>query len=480
MDQPIKTETAAHVEKTRLADMFTPAHIGATLMLGGGIALHAVEVYISITVMPSVVRDIGGLDLFAWTTTLFVAASLLGSVFITARPRGISLRTAYVIGAIFFGAGSLAAAVAPSMILVVLGRAVQGFGAGLIVALGYAFVRHAYPERLWNRASTIYAAVWGAATFIGPSLGGFFAHGHLWRIAFAIPLPFTIIMAIAAPRLLPEAPDDRDRIVVPLPQILSMVAAVVMLSLAGSSEVHAVRMAWLAAAVASAVALLVFERRLPTKLFPHGATKLSTPLGLIYAFMLLVLLVLSSDVYIPYFLQELHGVPPLFSGYLVGLVALGWTIGAFLTTHYTGNKAIGAIIFGAALQLAGTALLTVTMAQADPQANATLIALVSAGIFFMGAGVGLGWAHLVALVIRLSRDDEKDRASAAITMMQSLGSGFGAALAGVIVNSTGLLDPGGVAGNISAAYWLFLLFALPASAALLAGFALKRRLSAVG
>lgn len=458
--------------------MFAPGHLGATLMLGGGIALHAVEVYISITVMPSVVRDIGGLDLFAWTTTLFVAASLLGSVFITARPRGVSLRMAYVIGSIFFGAGSLAAAVAPSMILVVLGRAVQGFGAGLIVALGYAFVRHAYPERLWNRASTIYAAVWGAATFIGPSLGGLFAAGHWWRLAFAIPLPFTIIMAIAAPRLLPEAPDDRTRITVPLPQIFSMVAAVVMLSLAGSSAVHEIRMAWLAAAVASAGLLLVFERRRSAKLFPHGATRLSTPLGLIYAFMLLVLLVLSSDVYIPYFLQELHGVPPLFSGYLVGLVALGWTIGAFLTTHYTGNRAIASIIFGAALQLAGTAMLAVTMARADPQADLILLSVVSAGIFFMGAGVGLGWAHLVALVIRLSREDEKDRASAAITMMQSLGSGFGAALAGVIVNSTGLLDPGGVAGNISAAFWLFLLFALPAAAALITGFGLKRRLSA--
>ena len=480
MDQPIQSKAEAKPEKTRLSEMFAPAHLGATLMLGGGIALHAVEVYISITVMPSVVRDIGGLDLFAWTTTLFVAASLLGSVFITARPRGISLRQAYVIGALFFGAGSLAAAVAPSMILVVLGRAVQGFGAGLIVALGYAFVRHAYPERLWNRASTIYAAVWGAATFIGPSLGGLFAQGALWRIAFAIPLPFTLLMALAAPRLLPEAPDERDRIIVPLPQILSMVAAVVMLSLAGSSPVHSIRMAWLAAAVTSAAALLVFERRLPTKLFPEGATRLSTPLGLIYGFMLLVLLVLSSDVYIPYFLQELHGVTPLVSGYLVGLVALGWTIGAFITTHHDGSRAIRAIIAGGALQLVGTVLLTVTMARANPEADLFLVSLVSAGIFLMGAGVGLGWAHLVALVIRLSREDEKDRASAAITMMQSLGSGFGAALAGVIVNSTGLLDPDGTAGNISAAHWLFLLFALPAAAALLAGLALRRRLLVEG
>ncbi len=467
-----------HHERARFFDLFLPAHLGATLMLGGGIALHAIEVYISITVLPSVVRDIGGLDLFAWTTTIFVAAALLGSVFISARPKGISLRKAYVIGSIFFGAGSIFAALAPNMMLVVAGRAVQGFGAGLIVALGYAFVRHAYPERLWSRASALYAAVWGAATFIGPSLGGLFADGHLWRIAFAIPAPFTALMAIFGPLRLPEAPDDRTEISVPIVQVLLMVAAVVMLSLAGSAENPALRFGWLAASIASAVGLVVAERRLSTSVFPDGATRLSTPLGLIYGFQLLVLLVLSADVYIPYFLQELHGVPPLFSGYLVALVALGWTAGAFLTTHHTGNRAIASIVLGAALQIVGTVSLVFTMAEYNPGSDLGMLGLVSVGIFFMGAGVGLGWAHLVALVIRLAPDLEKDKASAAITIMQSLGSGFGAALAGVIVNSTGLIDPGGIEGNLDAAWWLFALFTLPSLAALLAGLALKRRLSA--
>lgn len=467
-----------HQDRARFWDLFHPAHLGATLMLGGGIALHAIEVYISITVLPSVVRDIGGLDLFAWTTTIFVAAALLGSVFISARPKGMSLRRAYVVGAVFFGVGSILTALAPTMVLVVAGRAVQGFGAGLIVALGYAFVRHAYPERLWSRASALYAAVWGAATFIGPSLGGLFAEGHLWRIAFAIPAPFTALMAIFGPLRLPEGPDDRTEISVPIVQVLLMVAAVVMLSLAGSAESAVFRFGWLAASVLAAVGLVVTERALSTSVFPQGATRLSTPLGLIYGFQLLVLLVLSADVYIPYFLQELHGIPPLFSGYLVALVALGWTSGAFLTTHHTGNRAIASIVFGAALQIVGTASLVFTMAQVNPGSGLGLIAIISAGIYFMGAGVGLGWAHLVALVIRLAPDREKDKASAAITIMQSLGSGFGAALAGVIVNSTGLIDPGGEAGNVSAAWWLFAVFTVPAAAALFAGLALKRRLSA--
>lgn len=478
MDEQAARNRDGEAPRARLGDIFVPRHLGATLMLGGGISLHAVEVYISTTVLPSVVRDIGGLPLFAWATTIYVACSLIGSVFITARPRGISLRRTYQIGAVFFGLGSLFAALSPTMPLLIAGRGIQGFGAGIIVALGYAFVRHAYPERLWNMASTLYAAVWGAATFIGPTIGGLFAGGALWRFAFALPVPFTAIMALAAARLLPDAPDDRGDVRIAFPQILMMVAAVVLLSLAGSAEEPLLRALWLGLALASAFGVVLAERLLVVRLFPEGATRLSTPLGLIYGFMVLVLLVLSSDIYIPYFLQELHGVPPLVSGYLVALVALGWTAGAFRTTHHTGRQALRSIILGAGLQLAGTLSLALTLARHNPETGIGLMVAVAAGIFLLGAGVGLGWAHLVALVLRLARDDEKDRASTAITIMQSLGSGFGAASAGVVANSTGLIDPGGTAGNVSAAFWLFLLFALPSCLALTAGLFLKRRLEA--
>lgn len=48
-----------------------------SLALVGGVALHAINVYIATTILPSVVRDIGGLDLYAWNTTVFVVASIM-------------------------------------------------------------------------------------------------------------------------------------------------------------------------------------------------------------------------------------------------------------------------------------------------------------------------------------------------------------------------------------------------------------------
>ena len=59
------------------------------LALAGGVMLHAVNIYIVATMLPSVVRDIGGLDYYAWSTTLFVAASILGSALSARLLRGM-------------------------------------------------------------------------------------------------------------------------------------------------------------------------------------------------------------------------------------------------------------------------------------------------------------------------------------------------------------------------------------------------------
>lgn len=451
----------------RLSSLFSRANIAGTLMLGGGVALHAVETYITATLMPSVVRDIGGLPLFAWATTLYVAASVLGSIFIAVRPEGVSLNRTFVFGALLFGLGSLVCAIAPVMQVLLLGRAVQGLGAGLLVTLGYSFIRFVYPEPLWSTATTLYAAIWGIATFLGPSIGGVFAAGSAWREAFLILIPIAGLMAFAAPRLLPAGEDERLVTRAPFLQILLLLAAVLLVSFAGSVAAVGLRAALAALAGLAVVLMVLAERRANARLLPEGTARLASPLARIYLVMLLMLVALASDIYIPYFLQELHGVTPLVSGYLVALVALGWTASAFLVAGLGGRAATLSIALGTLIEALATGLLIFFLARHNPQTSLGVLVPASIAIFGMGFGVGLGWAHLVTLVLRRAPDGEKDKASAAITTMQSLGSAFGAALSGVAVNSTGLLDPGGIAGKAQAATWLYGLFVLPALVAFL-------------
>lgn len=455
------TEAPPVSAPSRLSDLFSGANLFPTLMLGGGISLHAIETYITATLMPSIVRDIGGLSLFAWATTLYVAASVVGSIFVAVRPAGVSLNRCYVAGAALFGVGSLICAVAPLMEVVLVGRAVQGLGAGLLVTLGYSFIRFVYPERLWRKASTLYAAIWGVATFLGPSIGGVFANGSAWREAFAMLVPIALAMALLAPRRLPRGEDRHEVAPAPYAQIALLLASVLFVSFAGSVTAVPLRTALVGLATVAIVAMVAIERRAQARLLPAGAVRLSSMLARIYLIMLLMLVALASDIYIPYFLQGLHGVTPLVSGYLVAVLALGWTAAAFLTAGLSGRRAVVSIAAGTLVEAVSTGALLFLLARANPDTSVATLAPATIAIFGMGFGVGMGWAHLVTLVLKRAPEDEKDKASAAITTMQSLGSAFGAALAGVAANSTGLLDPGGVAGNISAASWLYGLFAFP-------------------
>ncbi|PST20850.1 MFS transporter [Rhizobium sp. JAB6] len=453
--------------------LFSPKLLPATLMLGGGVTLYAVESYITATIAPSIVRDIGGLELFSWMTTLFVAAGVLGSITVATRPKGMGLRAVYIVAALTFGVGSLACAIAPTMPMLLVGRAAQGYGSGMLSGLAYAFIRFIYPQPLWRRASTLYAAIWGVATVLGPTLGGLFAVGGAWREAFIILVPLAVIMALSARRLLPDVADDRIDTRTPLAQIALLLIAVLFVSIAGTVEHGTYKVVLITASIILVTAMVLIERKSEVRLLPHGAVMLGNPIARLYLTIFTMTLVLTSDIYIPYFLQTLHGVTPLVSGYLVALVALGWTIAAFLSNSFSGRRAALAIIAGCIVETAATASLIPFLATSTPFDTVARFAPAVITMFLMGFGVGLGWAHLVTRIIGLARKADEDKASAAISMTQSLGGAFGAALAGVIVNGAGLTDPGGIAGALSAANWLYVLMAIPGLIAIILSFTIK-------
>ncbi|MCQ6493184.1 hypothetical protein NPN24_27845, partial [Vibrio parahaemolyticus] len=79
-----------------------------------------VNMYIATTAMPSVIADIGGLDFYAWATTLFVVASILGSALTAKLLNGSGPRGAYVLATSIFALGTLTSALAPSMPVLLL------------------------------------------------------------------------------------------------------------------------------------------------------------------------------------------------------------------------------------------------------------------------------------------------------------------------------------------------------------------------
>src|SRR5579863_8181572 len=110
------------------SELVRGGNAGRSAVVGGGMIIHAFNTFIVTTILPSVVRDIGGLRYFAWSTVLYVVASLLGGALCARLLRGVGARNAYRAALLGFAAGSVACALAPAMPVLLVGRVVQGLG----------------------------------------------------------------------------------------------------------------------------------------------------------------------------------------------------------------------------------------------------------------------------------------------------------------------------------------------------------------
>src|SRR5690606_32201850 len=92
-------------------------------------------------------------------------------------------------------------------------------------------------------------------------------------------------------------------------------------------------------AVVAVLVLGVVDRRTAARLFPLGTFSFGSVLAPLFAMMLLLNAAIVSDLFVPYFLQHLHGQVPLIAGYMVALVAVGWSTGSIVTSSWTGHRA---------------------------------------------------------------------------------------------------------------------------------------------
>ncbi|MGY4638311.1 MFS transporter [Pseudomonas sp. TE24901] len=433
-----------------------------SLALSGGIALYATNTYIATTILPSVVAEIGGLELYAWSTTLYVVASILGSALTSKLLLRTGPRLAYAVATLVFMAGVMICALAPSMPVMLVGRSIQGLGGGVLLALCYSMIQLVFEERLWPRAMALVSGMWGVATLVGPAVGGVFAELDAWRYAFGAMVPVSLAYILLTSRALPPrdtAATTAARL--PVPQLILLAAAVLAVCAGSVSPLPSWNLLGIATCAVLVLLLIRQESRAAVRLLPRDALKFSTPLCALYATTCLLVIGMSSEIFMPYFLQHLHGQSPLVAGYMAALMAAGWTVSEILSSGWTGRGAHRAILAGPLLIVAGLVILAIT----TPVTSAgewTLLAPICIGLFLVGFGIGLGWPHLLTRILQVAsaQDQDQDTAASSITTLQLFAMALGAALAGVISNMAGINDAAGDAGVANAARWLFAVFTL--------------------
>jgi MFS family permease len=421
-----------------------------------GISLWATCSMVSVTVLPSAVREIGGLELLSWATTAYFTASIACSAAGDWAKARLGLRRALGGGALLFMSGSLLCALAPRMPVLLAGRFGQGMGAGLVAALCYGLVRSAFPEALWARGFALITAVWGIAAMAGPALGGVLTELVGWRFAFAaLLLPGLLVMLLAlllpaasAPGARPGAP--------PMLRLLVLAAGIVCIGLAGNLP------GWLRPGLAAAAGLVLLaaalrlDRMSRRRLFPRGLISPAAVIGRgMLAKLALLLATMPTGIYGAFLLQDRLGAGPLLAGYVIALEAIAWTAAAFLAGRLPARLCGAAMGIGPLLVGGGIAVSGVAFAHGP-------IALAALSISTTGFGFGLCWAFLGSRVLAAAPAGEGDRTAGAIPTIETVGVALGAALVGIGGNALGVAQlsaPGVVPPSPLPLFLIFVLFA---------------------
>jgi len=144
--------------------------------------------------LPTIVAELNGFELYAWVGTSYLLTSVI-MVPIFGRLGDYYGRRHFVIAAIVvFGAASVLCGFSNSMMQLVLARALQGIGGGMLVGTAFACIPDLFPEpRVRLRWQVLFSSAYGLANAIGPTLGGVLTHYAGWRSVFFVNLPISIL-----------------------------------------------------------------------------------------------------------------------------------------------------------------------------------------------------------------------------------------------------------------------------------------------
>jgi MFS family permease len=434
-----------------------------------GVWLNAADALVTATIMPSVAHDLGGAAYFGWAVAFFLTGSILAGASTGQLSHRMGLRPAMILAALAYAAGCALGGAAPSIETFLLGRILQGIGAGWLVGFCYVAIGVVFPEALWARMFGLTAGVWGIASILGPLVGGLFASAGFWRGAFWLFAGQGAVFAVACLVLLPLQRAEPAGTGPLAWRTLSVLATAILL-IAAADVIGGVLTPVLL--LIGGLLLLALAARVNAwpgeRLLPPDAARPGSAAGAGYAMIVAMeVATVVITVYEAAILQSVYRASPLVAGYAVSVIAVGWTAAAMLVSNQPERRHGPIIVAGASVILAGCILMSVAIARWS------LGSIIIAGAI-IGAGFGLSWSLATGRILRALPSEDRAIGAAAVPTTQLIGGAVGAAAAGAVANLLGLAQHFTPDHARTVSGWLFGAFAPFAVLGLLASVRLAR------
>lgn len=418
------------MDEQAVPSIWDAGHRRTTIGLLTLVTLVAFEAMAVGTAMPSAVAELDGVAWYAWPFSAFLVTSVVGMVVGGEVGDRRSPRPGVLAGVVVFAAGLLVAGLAEHMAVLVLGRAVQGLGAGAVIVLLYVIAGQAYSSRLRPRLFGAFAAAWVLPALVGPLAAGLVTTHVGWRGVFLGLLPLVggglALLLTAGGGQAPQEPAPRRASNAPWALITG--GGIVALQYA----TQRLDLVAVALAVLGVAALAVGLRRL----LPRGTVRARPGIPAVVASRgLLAGAFFGMDALLPFVLTEQHGWSPATAGLPLTAGAVGWVVAAQLQGLWPDvprQLVLRAGFLVLAVGLAATATTAVPALGGWPAYLTWAVA---------GVGMGLGMPSVGVLLLDQSPEAERGANSAALQISDVTASALCVGLSGILV--AGAADRGG-------------------------------------
>ncbi len=392
-----------------------------------GLFMAAMEMTVVSTAMPTVIADLGGIELYAWVFTAYMLASTV-SVPIYGKAADLYGRKPIMLfGTALFLLGSILSGQARSMVALIAFRSLQGLGAGAMQPTALTIIGDIFNLEERAKMQGLFGAVWGFSGLVGPLLGGIIVRALSWRWVFYVNVPFGLASAALLAVALREKVEKK-------PHRLDLAGAAV-LTIAILGLLAAAHGTWLAVTVPASVGLLwlfvVVERRaaepmLPVDLFRQRVIAVSSVAGALVGGAMI-----ATVTFVPLFVQAVLGGSPTDAGGAITPMVIAWPLASAISGRLLPRIGFRPMVrlgffLAAAASLALALLLVPGVGLGVPRATTALF------------GVGMGFAN-TALIIAVQSSvswERRGTATASTMFFRSIGGALAVgAMGGVLASS---------------------------------------------
>lgn len=386
------------------------------------------------TAMPRIIGELGGLSIMTWVTTAYMLTSTTIVPIAGKLADLYGRRVIYISGLTIFMLGSILCGTSNNMPQLIIYRAIQGIGGGIMMPLAMTIVGDIFSPAERGKWQGIMGALFGLASIIGPTIGGWIVDYSSWKWVFYINLPIGILATVTIYLGLKNEKILADKVVIDYAGSIALIAGTVGLLLGlnlGGTEYP--WLSWqilglMGISLLSWILFIHFENRsvepvLSLELFNNRIFTVSNIVGF-----LMGLGMFGSTMFLPLFFQGVLGISATSSGNTMLPMMI-----SMMTTSVVVGRLATKITFRS-MYVAGMALMSVAFFLLSTMTVDTARVTAMLYIIILGAGIGTVTPVLTLAVQSAFGPEQRGVATSATQFFRSIGGTMGITILGAIFN----------------------------------------------